>query len=131
MIYLLAYQLPDGSKGLATTPEMTFVGSNDLEEAKKLVPNWNGYHKGGLTWSTSATLFYASFHPCIAQFDNYEQVFALLNIGEDGNSPIKNQSFAWGRARFTVLKDNSELNIIFDPKLIDKGIETAKPFWEG
>lgn len=128
MIYLLAYKLANGKQALAVSNENTFVGSEDLEEAKKLVPNWNGYHVADLTWSTSATLYWVSFHPHIVAFNNLEEMIELLPKGQE--SQITRESNVWGSARYTIIKDDAVLNVAFDPKLIDEGINTAKPFWE-
>lgn len=128
MIYLLAYKLANGKQALAVSNENTFVGSEDLEEAKKLVPNWNGYHVADLTWSTSATLYWVSFHPHIVGFNNMDEMIELLPKGQE--SQITRESNIWGSARYVVIKEDAQLNVVFDPKLIDEGINTAKPFWE-
>lgn len=128
MIYLLAHQLVNGKKALAISQENTFVGTEDLEQAKTLVPNWNGYHVVDRTWSTSATLYWMSFHPCIAAFESMKEVEKVLMDGDDRR--ITTESNAWGSARYTIIKEDAQLNIVFDPKLIDEGIDTAKPFYE-
>lgn len=128
MIYLLAHQLSSGKKALAISKDNCFVGTEDLEQAKKLIPNWNGYHVAHRTWSTSATLYWMSYHPCIAAFKSMDDIEKVLQDGEE--RLIMNEHNIWGSARYTIIKDNAELNIVFDPKLIDEGVDTAKPFWE-
>jgi hypothetical protein len=129
MIYLLAYQLSDGTKALAVS-DLVFVGSENLEEAKKLVPNWNGYHKADITWSASATLYYASFHPCIVAFNSYDDVDAILIKDSEGNSQMTYKREIWGSARYTVIKKEPQWNVVFDPQLIDQGFNIAQPFYE-
>jgi hypothetical protein len=123
MIYLLAYKLANGNKALAINSDNAFMGTENLEDAKKLVPNWNGYHVASMTWSTSATLYWIAFHPHIVGFESMEEVEKILV----DKKKIHERSFA-GAATYTLV--NSEMNVIFDPKLIDEGMNTAKPFWE-
>jgi len=124
MVYLLAHLLSGDRKALAVI-DGEFRGSENLEEAKKLIPNYNGYHAAGHTWSTSATLYWMSYHPCIVQFESLKEVEeALLD------KKIIGESAAWGRATYTLVKPETKLNIVFDPALIDAGVNTAKPFYE-
>lgn len=122
MIYLLAYKLANGNSALAIEGQ-SFVGGEDLEEAKKLVPEWNRYHVADHTWSTSATLFWMAFHHHIVAFETLDDVEKVLL----DKKIIHERSFA-GSATYTLVR--SEMNVIFDPKLIDEGINTARPFYE-
>jgi len=124
MIYLLAHRLTEGTEALAIA-DGAFCGGEDLEETKKLIPNWNGYHVAGLTWSTSATLYWMAYRPCIAEFNSLEELETFLL-----DKKIIRAHAVYGGAQYTVVKKETPLKIVFDPKLIDEGIETAKPFWE-
>lgn len=127
MIYLLAHKLSNGKQALAVGKDDNLVGTEDLEEAKKLIPNWNGYHVVDNTWSASATLYWMSYHPHIVSFNNIEEVAAVLQKGEN---VITRESNVWGSARYTIIGDHVKLNVVFDPRLIDEGVNTAKPFYE-
>jgi hypothetical protein len=128
MIYLLAYRLSNGKQALAVSNENTFVGTENLEEAKNLIPHWNGYHVAGMTWSTSATLYWMSYHPHIVQFNTMDEVAEILKMTPENT--ITKQHTAWGSARYTIISDEAKLNVAFDPKLIDEGVDSAKPFYE-
>jgi hypothetical protein len=124
MIYLLAYKLANGNKALAINDNNAFIGTENLEDAKKLIPKWNGYHVVDMTWSASATLYWMAFHPHIVGFESMKEVEKILV----DKKKIHERSFA-GSVNYTLV--NSEMNVIFDPKLIDREtFETAKPFWE-
>lgn len=124
MFYVLAYNLSNGKKALAYNDGI--VGAETLEEAKKLIPNWNGYHKAGLTWSTTATLYWMSYHPHIVTFNDIEEIEPLIH----SERKVLTERNHWGSAKYILLVDNCQLNVIFDPKLIDEGFDTAKPFYE-
>lgn len=124
MLYLLAHQLSNGKKAVAYNNGV--IGNVDLEEAKKMIPNWNGYHVAGTTWSASATLYWISYHPCIIQVADLEEIDSMINE----ERKITTERNVWGSATYLVLKDDANFNVVFDPKLIDEGISTAKPFYE-
>lgn len=125
MIYLIAYRFSDDKIGLAVNQNGSFTGGENLEETKKNLPDYNRYHAADITWSTSATIYWMQFRPCVLSFESLKEVEeALLD-----KKILQGTSMA-GRAVYTLLKPEYKLNIAFDPKLIDEGVETAKPFWE-
>ena len=115
MIFLIAYRV-DGKVGLAVS-NGAFNGGEDLEQTKSLLPNYNRYHVAGNTWSTSATIYWMQFMPCVLAFNDLKEVEeALLD-----KKVIQSASIA-GRAIYTLLKSDYNAKIAFDPKLIDYGI---------
>jgi hypothetical protein len=125
MIYLIAYQLSDGKKALAVDQQNAFCGGEVLEETKKNLPNYNGYHAAGTTWSASATIYWMQYRPCVVGFNSMDEIKeSLLD-----HKIIRAHSVA-GSANYTLIKDDFNLNIVFDPKLIDENVDTAKPFYE-
>ena len=123
MIYLIGYRI-DGQKGLAVD-NGAFNGSEDLEQVKTLLPDYNRYHAADRTWSTSATIYWMQFMPCVFSFNDMKEVEeALLD-----KKILQSASIA-GRAIYTLFKPDYTPTIAFDPKLIDEGVDTAKPFYE-
>lgn len=123
MLFLLAHKLSDGRQALAIN-NGCFCGYEDLEEAKKCIPDWNKYHKSGLTWSTSAALYHISFNPCIAEVRDLDEVESIL-----ADRKFVTERTTWGSAVYTVVKPDS-LRIVFERKLMDEGFNTATPIWE-
>jgi hypothetical protein len=123
MIYLIAYRI-DGKVGLAVT-DGAFNGGEDLEQTKSLLPDYNRYHVAGGTWSTSATIYWMQFRPCVLAFNDMKEVEEALFDWK----VLQSASIA-GRGVYTILKPEYSPNIAFDPKLIDEGLKTAKPFYE-
>lgn len=124
MIYLIAYRLVGGEQGLAINGN-AFHGSENLEELKTLLPDYNRYHAADRTWSTSATIYWMQYRPCIIAVNSLDEIAEVLV-----DRKIIQASSIAGRAIYTLLKPDYKMNIAYDPKLIDEGVDTAKPFYE-
>lgn len=124
MIYLIAYRLSGGEQGLAINGN-AFHGSENLEELKTLLPDYNRYHVVDSTWSASATIYWMQYRPCIIAVDSLDEIAEVLV-----DRKIRESSSIAGRAIYTLLKPEYKMKIAFDPKLIDDGIDNATPFYE-
>ena len=124
MIYLIAYRLVGGEQGLAINGN-SFHGSENLEELKTLLPDYNRYHVVDNTWSTSAIIYWMQYKPCIIVVNSLDEIAEALV-----DRKILQSSSIAGRAIYTLLKPDYKMNIAYDPKLIDRGLNTAKPFYE-
>ena len=63
---------------LIVTKEGKFQGSDDVSEAMEMLPNFNGYHAAGYTWSCSAAIFWGEFNPCLYSFADMAEVKSML-----------------------------------------------------
>lgn len=124
MIYLIAYRLVGGQQGLAINGT-AFHGSENLDELKTLLPDYNRYHVADRTWSASAAIYWMQYRPCIIEVESLDEIAEVLI----DHKIIQSSSIA-GRATYTLLKPEYKMKIAYDPKLIDEGVNTAKPFYE-
>ncbi len=124
MLYLLAGTV-ENKNVLFLSKENTFMGSENLEEARKLLPDLNRYHKAGTTWSTTAALWWMTFKPKLIIFEGLQEVeTALLD------RRVKRHSNISGSITATDLKEDFIIKIQEECRLIDEGFDTAKPFYE-
>lgn len=124
MIYLIAYRLVGGEQGLAINGN-AFHGSENLEELKTLLPDYNRYHVVDNTWSASATIYWMQYRPCIIAVNSLDEIAEVLV-----DRKIQQSSSIAGRAIYTLLKPDYKMNIVYDSRLIDERVNTAKPFYE-
>jgi hypothetical protein len=124
MIYVVAGKI-DNKNILLLGKDNSLTGSENLEEAKKLLPNFNGYHKAGTTWSTSASIYWMTFQPRLIQFTDMQEIeSALLDRKIHGITNISGSVIA------TYLKEEYPVNVVMECPLIDERVNEAKPFYE-
>ena len=108
---------------LIVTKDGHFQGSENLQEAIEQLPDFNGYHAAGYTWSCSATIFWMQFSPCLYSFANMDEVKSLL-VSEE---VFSFRSFA---GHVNGVKLNAAPPIVQKSVLIDEDVRHAKPFYE-
>ena len=125
MIYIVGGKV-DGKNILFLDKEKNaFQGSEKLDEARGLMPNLNGHHKAGYTWSCSASIWYITFNPCLYQFKDMKEIeVALVDM------TAKEFRNVAGAVRAAVLKDDYKPVVVEKGSLIDERFNTAKPFYE-
>lgn len=124
MIYLLAITA-EGKNYIVLNDDNSLTGTENLEEAMKMLPDFNSYHKADMTWSASATLFWLTFRPKIIQMNSLDDVEKAL----DGNK-MYNLSAMQGYAKGALLKQDYVMDIVKEAPLIDENFNKAKPFYE-
>lgn len=125
MLYIIGGKIENQNVLFLNKEDDSVIGGEDLEVVKGLLPNLNGYHAAGTTWSTSATLYWMTFQPRIFGFKDMKEIEdALLDRRK------KQFSSSFGRQMGLSLKEDYTANVIEECKLIDEGVNTAKPFYE-
>lgn len=124
MIYIVGIKVSGVNVLLVNEDTKDLIGSDNIEDIK-VFPDLNRYHVAGTEWSGSATIWWMQFSPRIFQFESLEKVGeALLD------RKIYTYRSISGRCIGTPLRVDYEPTVAKEITLIDKGVETAKPFYE-
>lgn len=124
MLYLVGGVI-EGKNVLFLDNNNAFQGSENMKEAEGLLPDLNGHHKAGVTWSTSASIWWMQFQPKLMEFQDLKEVeVALLDRS------VKKYSGMAGSVTATPLKDDFVVRVVKDGSLIDERFNTTKPFFE-
>lgn len=114
-----------GRNVLACDEKGNLTGDESLEVVKKLLPDYNGYHAAGGTWSSSAVLHWMYFQPRILEFDSLEHI--TENVAEMRLKSYRNIS---GGVTGIELKKEFKPKVVYHCPLINEGVKDAKPFYE-
>lgn len=124
MTYLVGGTV-DSKNVLFLGDDNSLTGSENLEEAKALLPNLNGHHKAGHTWSASATIWWMTFKPRLLAFADLAEVESALR--DNKVEVFRNIA---GAIRAVTLREDYTPNIVEHAPLMNEGIEDAVPFYE-
>jgi len=124
MIYILGGTI-EGRNVLFVGKDGAFHGGKKIAHAKNGLPDFNGYHKAGYTWSMSAAIWWMNYQPKVIEFTGLDEVeTALLD-----KKILQFRNNAGGIVA-TYLKDDYKIRVVDKCALIDEKFETAKPFYE-
>lgn len=112
MLYLIGYNI-EGKNVLHLTDDNSLRGSENIEQAKNMLPDLNPIHKRGYTWSMSAAIYWMFFKPRLFSFENMAQVEQALH-----NRHIMQYSHTSGHVNGLQLKDDYKVNVVEECKLI-------------
>jgi len=124
MLYLVGGTI-EGKNVLFLDKSNAFQGSENMKEAEGLLPDLNGHHKAGHTWSTGASIWWMQFQPKLMEFKNLDEVASALL-----DRSVKKYSGMAGSVTATPLKDDFVVRVVKNSSLIDEGFNTTKPFYE-
>lgn len=108
MIYLIAYTIE--KETVLAINNCAFIGGEDLDEVKKLLPDYNKYHNRSYTWSMSAAIHWLNFPSKVIEVASLDEVDDNLL----DRQIITNSSVA-GKVSYVKLKKG------YEPKTLVKG----------
>ncbi len=124
MLYLVGGTI-EGKNVLFLDKNNAFQGSENMKEAEGLLPDLNGHHKAGVTWSAGASIWWMQFQPKLVEFKNLDEVASALL-----DRSVKIYSGTAGSVTATPLKEDFVVRVVKNSHLIDERFNTAKPFYE-
>lgn len=112
MVYLLIFQASNNEYAFAYNNG--FMGSDNKEEALKLLPDYDSYHAVDYTWSASVGLDWLTCRQSIGEFESFEEATKFLLVPYIGTDYGK-----WCGSR-PGIKINPELIEEFETKIIQR-----------
>lgn len=113
MEYILGGTIND-KEVLIVNKDGSLRGSDNFEEAEKLLPNMDEYHNRDYTWSASATIWWIQLQPKLFAFSSMEELSLYVE-----NPKVKFTQGIAGSAHYVELIDNVKTKIIKSSKLIE------------
>ena len=108
-MYLIG-TLIDNKRGLCVAKDNLFFGSESLEEAISMLPNYKENHARGYEASMSACIHQLTFGYHVLQFDDLEEIANALE-----SRTVQLAHNVSGRTRFVLLKPS------YSPKIVHSG----------
>ncbi len=121
MFYILAHVVKDRNI-VIISHDNTIQGTEKESEALGMLPNFDTYHGRGLTWSTSATLYWMNFQPRIITFKDMEELESAVQ--EDKR--VHTFSHISGNCRGLYLKEDYTPVVYRESELISNKFKMSQ-----